>query len=127
MSSGAHGSESAQQERRLADAGLAADQDERGRHEAAAEHAVELGDTRRDAVGFVGVDVDEPKERACRRGVLSAHALLDERAERAAARAAAEPAPGDGAALAARMLNRCRLRHHGPGYAQVPTATVTTC
>ena len=36
-----------EQERRLADAGLAADQHERTRHEAAAEHAVELADARR--------------------------------------------------------------------------------
>src|SRR5207244_800982 len=123
-SSRAHSGQGAEEQRRLADAGLAADEHERGGHETAAEHAVELGDTGRDALGFVGLDVDEAQERAGRRGMLTADEPLDQRSERAAARAAAEPAPGNGAALAARMLNRCRLRHDGSGYAQVPTATV---
>src|SRR5439155_6077642 len=104
-----------------------ADEYERGGHETAAEHAVELGDPGRDALRFVGLHVDEAQERTRRRGVLSANAFLDERSEGAATGAAAEPAPGGRAALAARMLNRRRLRHDGSGYAQVPTATVTSC
>src|SRR5437764_4460583 len=130
MSSGAHGDQGAQKQRRLADAGLATDEHERGRHETAAEHAVELRDTGRDARGFVGLDVDEAQKTLRVRawshpGTRSV--FLDERSERATTRTAAEPAPGNGAALAARMLNRCRLRHDGSGYVQVPTANVTTC
>ena len=50
-----------EQQRRLADAGLAADEDERPRHDAAAEHAVELVDAGRDALGDCDVDlVDAP-------------------------------------------------------------------
>ncbi len=48
-----------QQERRLADAGLAADEHERRRDEPAAEHAVELGDAGRHPLRFVGRHVDE--------------------------------------------------------------------
>ena len=56
--------ERGQQERRLADAGLAADEHERRRDEPAAEHAVELGHAGRDPVGLLGDDVDEPERRA---------------------------------------------------------------
>ena len=38
--------------------GLPADEHERGRHEPAAEHAVELWDAGRNAVGLLGLDVD---------------------------------------------------------------------
>ncbi len=46
-----------QQQRRLADARLAADQHERSRHDAAAEHAIELADAGRQPLGDDGVDV----------------------------------------------------------------------
>ena len=46
-----------QQQRGLADAGLAADQDQRSRNDAAAEHAVELVDAGRQALGVDEVDV----------------------------------------------------------------------
>ena len=49
--------ERGQQQRRLADAGLAADEHERRGHETAAEHAIELGDPGRDALRLVGRDV----------------------------------------------------------------------
>ena len=48
-----------EEQRRLADARLTADEDERARNEAAAEHAVELRDARRDARGLFGADVAE--------------------------------------------------------------------
>ena len=63
----AHRAQRHQQQRRLADTGLAADEHERRRDEAAAEHAVELGDAGRDALGLGGVDVDEPQQRLRRR------------------------------------------------------------
>ena len=59
--------ERAQEERRLADAGLAADEDERRGHEAAAEHAVELGDAGRDPRRLLDLDVDEPQQRLAAR------------------------------------------------------------
>ena len=58
------GAERREQQRRLADAGLAADEHERGRHEAAAEHAVELGDA--------GRDPRRPPRRRRRRGEAAA-------------------------------------------------------
>ena len=62
--------ERGQQQRRLADSRLAADEHERRGHEPAAEHAVELGHAGRDPVGLLGHDVDEPQRltrlrRAC--------------------------------------------------------------
>ena len=84
-----------EQERRLPDARLAADEDERGRHEPAAEHPVELGDAGRDALGLVGGDVaDRNRAARPRRADFGRRAveLLDERPERAAARALSEPA-----------------------------------
>ena len=56
-----------QEQRRLADARLAADEHERGGHEAAAEHAVELRHAGRDPRRLLGLDVDEPQERLRRR------------------------------------------------------------
>src|SRR5581483_1836101 len=117
--------ERGQKQRRLADAGLAADEDERRGHEPAAEHAVELGDAGRDAGGFLDPDVDETEERLRRRlcrADLAEH-LLDERAERAAAWALAEPPPGRVAALRARELNR-RLGHEASLWTR-PDAMVT--
>src|SRR5205085_5454810 len=111
MSSGAHGGKSGQQERRLADTGLAADEHERRRHEAAAEHAVELLDAGGDPLGLLDLDVDEAQERFRSRSMTQARsALFDECPKRAAARAAPEPAGRRGAALAACVLDGSRLR-----------------
>ena len=65
-----------EQERRLADARLAADEHEAGRHEPAAEDAVELGNAGRDPLRLLGVDVDEAEERpgGGRRGLQRAGA-----------------------------------------------------
>jgi hypothetical protein len=126
----AHRLQCVEQQGRLADAGLAADEHERRRHDAAAEHAVELGHARRDALRFLRVDVDEAEQRL-RRRLRSrdlADDLLDQRAERRAAGALAEPAPGGRAALGAGELNGrfChavqstdeggRLRHVSPAF-----------
>jgi hypothetical protein len=46
-----------EEQRALADAGLAADQHHRAGHDAAAQHAVELADARRHACGLGDVDV----------------------------------------------------------------------
>ena len=100
-----------QQQRRLADAGLAADEDERGGHEPAAEDAVELGHAGRDPLGLLGVDVDEPSSglgRAVARATvrrLSSTSVPNV----AAAGALAEPAPGRVAALGAGVVNGARL------------------
>ncbi len=66
-----------QQQRRLADARLAADEDERGGNEPAAEHAVELGDAGRDALGLLGLDVDQAQERLRGRGGRAARVNFD--------------------------------------------------
>src|SRR5207253_269415 len=50
-----------QQQRRLADARLAADQNHRARHDAAAEHEVEFVDARLPALGFGAVDFAQPR------------------------------------------------------------------
>ena len=52
-----------EQQRRLADPRLAADEHERGRDEPAPEHPVELGNARRDALGLTCLDVDEAQQR----------------------------------------------------------------
>ena len=59
--------------------GLSADEHDRGRHEPAAEHPVELRHSGRDALRLLGDDVDEPQRRpgraagfAPRRGTDSA-------------------------------------------------------
>ena len=52
-----------QEQRRLADARLAAHEDERRGDEPAAEHAVELGHARRDPLALLRGDVDEPHRR----------------------------------------------------------------
>ena len=111
------GAERAQQQRRLADSRLSADEDEGRRHEPAAEHAVELRDAGRRSASLPRPGRRRGAERA-RRGATRprawsaawGRALLDERAERAAARAAAEPAAGGRAALAAAELSG-GLRH----------------
>ena len=70
-----------QQERRLPDAGLTADEHERGRHEAAAEDAIELGDPGRDPLRRLGIDVDEAQERLRRHfcAICGGQDVLDER------------------------------------------------
>src|SRR5581483_10544243 len=100
-----------EQEGRLADAGLAADEDERRGHEAAPEHPVELVHSRRDPPRLLDLDVDEAQRRPRRRGLGGAEPLLGERPEGTAAGAAAEPAPAARPALGARVLDRRRLRH----------------
>ena len=94
---------------RLADARLAAEQHERPGHEAAAEHAIELGDAGADASRGARLDRRERHDDAGL-GALAARAaarvvgrgrLLDQRRERAAVGAAAVPAGLLAAALAA--------------------------
>ena len=106
--------ERAQQQRRLAYAGLAAEQDERRRHETAAEHAVELGHAGADPGGFLDLDVDEAQQRLWRHGGSGdlPDDLLDKRSEGRAAGAFPEPAPGGIAAFRAAVLDcRLSLRH----------------
>jgi hypothetical protein len=55
-----HLGERGQQQRRLADSRLTADEDERRRHQPAAEDAVELGHAGRDPLRFVCLHVHEP-------------------------------------------------------------------
>ena len=60
------------QEGGFSDAGIAADQDERAAHDAAAQHDVQLGNARGDALIFFVLDLREGKSaRNCR-----AHGLL---------------------------------------------------
>ena len=120
------GAERHQEQRRLADARLAADEHERRRHEPAAEHAVELVDTGRDPRRLLGDDVDEAKQRPRlgRLGAARRCGLLDHRPERAAARAAPEPPAGDRAALGARVLDGRCFRHAGHCTRRPPTASV---
>ena len=127
----AHRAQRAEQQCRLADAGLAADEHERGRHEPAAEHAVELGDAGRDPGRLVGGDVDQPQQRLGRGLRLPdlADDLLDERPERGAAWAFAEPAAGGVAALRARVLNRRLGQAYGSwlrAKRENPTGAATT-
>ena len=99
--------ERAQQQRRLPHSRLAAEQHERARHETAAEHAVELRHSGRDARCLGHLDVDEPEQRLRRRLGLRdlPDDLLDERPERRAAGTLPEPAPGGVAALGAAELD----------------------
>src|SRR5207247_901652 len=104
----AHSAQHHEQERRLADAGLAAHENEARRDEATAEDAVELRDARRDPLGLFGLDLDQAQERARGRRRRAgrpgaAHDLLVEAPERAAAGAAPEPARGLVPALRASM------------------------
>jgi hypothetical protein len=108
----ADGAQCGQQERRLADSGLTPDEHERSRHEAAAEHSIELRDTCRNPLGLLGADVDESKHgfgggsRSGGRREL----LFEQRSERSAARALSEPTARCVPALGAGMLSR-DLRH----------------
>ena len=113
---GAQRAERHQQERRLPDPRVAADEDEARGHEPAAENAVELGDARRDPLGVGRLDVDEAEQRpSCRLSRAFRHRgdpLLDERAPASARRALAEPLPGRVPALGAGVLD-CRGLCHG--------------
>ena len=107
--------ERVQEQGRLADPGLAADEHDRRRDEPAAEHTVELGNPRGDALRLLGDDVDEPQRRACRSVLCAAprQGLGEQRPELPAAGAAPEPAAGRRAALGAHMLDGGGLRSHG--------------
>ena len=106
-----------EEQRGLADPRVAGDEDEARRHEAAAEHAVELGDAGRKPVGVGGLDLDEPQDglalraRGARAPGRGGGALLHERPPAVAGRTATEPFPGRVAAFGACVLDGCRLRH----------------
>ena len=101
----------AQQQRRFADTRLTADEDERGGNEPTAEHAVELGDPGGDPLGLLRPDLDQAKSGLRRGGAGCGRVgFLDQRPERPARRALAEPPAGRIAAVCARELG-CRLRH----------------
>ncbi len=112
-----------QQQGRLADARIAADQQRRAADEAAAGDAVELGDARLCARRFVvgagegskGDDAAPPDGAHRRPGAdAGARRLLDERVPLAAILAAALPAVGADAAVLADELNlECRRARHG--------------
>jgi hypothetical protein len=70
--------ERAQQERRLADSRVAADQDDPARHEAAAEHSVELRQSGREPLDGPDVDAVEPRELDLA-GVVRAFGALNRR------------------------------------------------
>src|SRR5439155_24001535 len=112
LRAGADRAQRHQREGRLADAGLAAHEDERRGHEPAAENAVELRDTRRDPLRLLRVDLDEPEQRTGGSRLLAGRrrALLDEAPECGAARTSAEPPARRISALAARIEDG-RLRH----------------
>src|SRR5262249_54013391 len=101
-----------QQQRRLADAGLAADQHGGARHDAAAAHAIELGDARADARDLLAslgerLERDHPalggfgEARARRRSRIR---LFDERIPLAAGSALSDPARRHRAAVLAYEL-----------------------
>ncbi len=101
-------SERTEQERRLPDPRFAADEDERGGNETAAENPIQLGYTGGDALGLVDRDIaDRDRLRRTRRRRVRRRPveLLDEGAEGAAAGAASEPATGRGAAIGAGELD----------------------
>ena len=122
-----------QQQRRLADARLAAEQHHRSRHDAAAEHAVKFADAgrqpRRRAHLDVGIQLGASAaghQRAVavaagRRGRRLADALFDQRVPRAAVSAASQPLGGLAAALLAHedilafTPGLCLSRDHEPG------------
>ena len=125
-----HGLEGHEQERGLADPGVAGDEDEARGDEAAAEHAVELGDSGRDPLGLGGLDLDEPEERptgrlgAAHPGCGRERALLDQAPPRPARGTAAEPLPGRVPALGACVLEG-RLRHRRPSLGRRSDAEAT--
>jgi hypothetical protein len=105
--------ESSQQQGGLAHARLSAYEHERRRHEPAAEDAVELGHAGGDPLRLVGLDVGEAEE-GLRRGLrpgVTREDVLDERSERAAGGALAQPAPGRVTALRAGVVDGSGLGH----------------
>ena len=107
--------ERTQQQRRLADAGIAADQHDAAGHETAAEHAIELAKARRQALHRADVDAIETRELDLARvlrtlGTLRHGNGLGQRVPRAAIGALALPFRLLPAAIAA-GINRSRLRH----------------
>src|SRR5262249_58027289 len=107
--------ERGEQQRRLADPGLSADQHERRGDEPAPEDAIQLRDSRGDPLGLLDTHGRERDwlRRARNRIRLGPVELLDERAESAAARALPEPAARRRATLRAGELDR-DLRHARP-------------
>src|SRR6478752_729444 len=138
---GAQRSARLQQQRRLADARIATEQDYTARHEAAAEHAIEFLEPRRNAGRCTRLDRRERRDgRARARDAFEAHGRrrgdrLDERVPYAAMRALALPFGRLAATLRARV-KRLRLRHRSaaatgqlssPGSATaVPSLPTTT-
>ena len=110
----AHRAQGHEQQRRLPDPRVAADEDERGRDESASQHPIELGNAGRKPVGLGRLDLVESNEglRDGGRGRAAPllGALLEKRSPRAAAGATPEPLPGRVAALGAHVLDD-RLRH----------------
>jgi hypothetical protein len=102
----AHRAQRREQQRRLAHTGLAPDEHERGRDQAAAEDTVELGNSRGDALGLFGLDVEELERRPRRGCSCFGRLFLDERPKLTARRALAEPPPGRVAAAGAGELGR---------------------
>ena len=108
-----------QQQGRLANAGLAAEQHERSRHNAATKHTVELANARRNSIGVRGLNIGVllrsmrllPRHRVPMRRGAAHHAfrwtLLDERTPRAAVVALALPLGRAAAALGAAVLGFC--------------------
>src|SRR6185436_4252235 len=94
--------EALQEQRRLADAGVAAEQRHLPRDETAAERAVEFGDAARGARNFPDLDVlQRHGPRSAARAAATLARGFAERPGGAARRAAAEPLQGDGAAFGA--------------------------
>ena len=101
-----------QQQRRFADAGIAADQHRRARHEAAAEHAVELGNAGRQRAALRGAAgkrleaTSRPLRALCATGAgrPDGGGLLDDGVPLAAGRAFAGPARGHRAAGSGRRM-----------------------
>ncbi len=105
-----------EQQRRLADAGLAAEQDGGAGHDAAAEHAVELGDAGRPVRRRLGADLGDrpggaPLGDAGRGDRDDGPAALDDAAPDLAFGAAAVPLGARPPALAARVRGCARLGH----------------
>ncbi len=102
-------------EARLADARLAAEQDERARDEAAAEHAVELGDARADARG--GARLDRAERHDDRRAQRPSDALrCARRRTRAPARSASRRRRSRGSArTSGPARSRIRSTHRSFG------------
>ncbi len=109
-----------QQERRLSDPRLAAEEDDGARDEAAAEHPVDVREPRQKPRRVGGVHIPHPDDAGTRddRGSLPRtdrplRLSFDERVPAAALRAAAEPARALGVARRAREDAPRALRHQG--------------